>query len=375
MANKPVRTRLVFAACLALVAIMAALPAWALPTDSEMLKPFPHPKGYVCYRAPSPITIDGSLADPAWEAAPWTDDFGDIEGDKRPKPPLRTRVKMLYDDEALYIGAELEEPHIWAKLKAHDSVIFEDNDFEVFLNPNGDNHLYGELELNALNTTWDLLLTKPYKDGGKAITAWEITGLKTAVRVNGTINDAQDKDTSWTVEIRWPWDGLKELIGKSEQSKDEVPIPPRNNDKWRINFSRVEWDTKIVDGQYTKLPGKPEHNWVWSPQGVIDMHRPERWGYVQFSTAKPGSTAFQPDPDWEIRDLLHRAYYAERLHFKTNGKYTASIPELGLKPVAPLPLTLEPCRSGFEASVTVPVTKDKKARRLSINQDARIWVE
>src|SRR5881275_2369744 len=159
--------------------------AGAPPADADMLAPFPHPKGYVCYRAPSPVTIDGTLTDAAWDAAPWTDAFVDIEGDKKPKPRFRTRVKMLWDDEALYIAAELEEPHVWATLKEHDSVIFYDNDIEVFLDPDGDNHLYGELELNALNTTWDLLLTKPYKDLGHAIHAWEIIGLKTAVHVNG----------------------------------------------------------------------------------------------------------------------------------------------------------------------------------------------
>jgi hypothetical protein len=172
--------------------------------EQGMLAPYPHPKGYVCYRATTPITIDGKLTDPAWEAAPWTDSFVDIEGDKQPKPRFRTRAKMLWDDEALYIAAELEEPHVWANLTKHDSVIFQDNDFEVFLDPNGDNHLYGELELNARNTTWDLLLTKPYKDGGRAVTAWEILGLKTAVHIDGTLNDPRDKDTGWTVEINGP---------------------------------------------------------------------------------------------------------------------------------------------------------------------------
>ena len=71
----------------------------------------------------------------------------------------------------------------------------------MFLDPDGDSHLYGELELNALNTTWDLLLTKPYKDGGRAVNAWEITGLKTAVHVDGTLNDPRDTDRGWTVEI------------------------------------------------------------------------------------------------------------------------------------------------------------------------------
>src|SRR5262249_43792174 len=150
------------------------------------------PKGYVCYRARSPIAIDGRLDDSAWRDAPWTDDFADIEGDVRPKPRFRTRAKMLWDDRCLYVAAELEEPHVWATLTRHDAVIFRDNDFEVFLDPDGDSHLYAELELNALDTTWDLLLPKPYKDGGRAVHAWEIAGLRTAVHVDGTLNDPGD---------------------------------------------------------------------------------------------------------------------------------------------------------------------------------------
>ena len=234
-------------------ALALALPAaGAPPTEADYTEAFPHPKGYVCYRAPAPITIDGDLKDAAWDAAPWTDTFVDIEGDKKPKPRLRTRVKMLWDDEALYIAAELEEPHIWATLKEHDSVIFRDNDFEVFLDPDGDNHLYGEMELNALNTTWDLLLIKPYRDGGPAVNAWEITGLKTAVKINGTLNDPRDIDTGWTVEIKWPWKGLKELV------RDKVTaVPPKDGDQWRINFSRVEWDTEVVDEKYRKFEKPP----------------------------------------------------------------------------------------------------------------------
>jgi len=52
-----------------------------------------------------------------------------------------------------------------------------------------------------------------------------------------------------------------------------------NNQTWRIDFSRVEWLVDIIDGKYRKIPRemRPEDNWVWSPQGVIDMHRPATW--------------------------------------------------------------------------------------------------
>jgi len=312
----------------------------------------PDPRGYVCRRATAPIAIDGKLDDPAWAAAPWSDAFVDIEGDAKPRPRLKTRMKMLWDDRCLYIAAELEEPHLWATITQHDAVIFQDHDFEVFLDPDGDNHNYCELELNAKNTTWDLLLTKPYRDGGRALHAWEITGLKTAVHLNGTLNDPRDADHGWTVEIAWPWEGLKELTS--------VPLPPQGGDQWRINFSRVEWDIEIKDGVYHKIKGRPEHNWVWSPQGVIDMHRPERWGYVQFSTKSDGD-AFRPDPDRKVRDQLHRIYDAQRKHHDKTGAYADPLAALGLDASQfPKDLRIERTSHAFDASI--PAASDPAAR-------------
>jgi hypothetical protein len=356
-----------------LLAVAGLLPTSGPTVSPVVAAPWPAyvpPRGYVCYRAPGPITLDGKLDEAAWRAAPWSEDFVDIEGDKRPRPRYRTRVKMLWDDECLYIGAELEEPHVWATLTKHDSVIFHDNDFEVFFDPDGDSHLYAELEVNALNTTWDLLLPIPYKDGGRAVDAWEITGLRTAVHVDGTLNDPRDVDRGWSVEIAWPWRGLKELTAR--------PVPPRDGDQWRINFSRVEWDHEVVGGAYRKVKGRREHNWVWSPQGVIDIHRPERWGYLQFSRGEPGRVAFRPDPDGPVRHLLHRVYYAQREHRKKHGGWARSLRQLGLEglrhPDLAGPLTLETTTSLFEAHATVR-GRDGRPRRWRIRSDAKVWAE
>ena len=347
-----------------------ALLASSAPSPPPQEPAWTPPRGYVCHHASGQIAIDGKLDEDSWKAVPWTDDFVDIEGDRKPKPRFRTRAKMLWDDDNLYLAAELEEPHVWGTLTKHDSVIFNDNDFEVFLNPNGDSHLYAELELNALNTTWDLLLSMPYKDGGHAIDSWEIAGLKTAVHIDGTLNDPKDRDRGWTVEIAWPWKGIRELTGRA--------VPPKDGDQWRINFSRVEWEHEIVEGKYRKVKGKPEDNWVWSPQGVIDMHRPERWGYMQFSTAPPGKAAFVPDPAAPAKQLLHRVYYSQRAYYDKHGKWAGSMTELGLKnlehaSVIGLP-KLETTTSLFEASVELKGTGDKP-RRWRIRQDAKVWQE
>lgn len=233
---------------------------------------------YACVRAPSSVQIDGRI-DREWNKAPWTSDFVDIEGAAKPTPRFRTRARMMWDDHFFYVAAELEEPHVWATLTAHDSVIFHDNDFELFIDPNGDTREYFEFEINALNTSWDLFLPKPYKDGGKADNAWEIPGLRTAVSVNGTLNDPRDRDKGWTLELAIPWSAFGPAA--------HMPLPPKSGDTWRVNFSRVEWQHELHEGKYRRVPGTREDNWVWSPQGKVNMHLPEHWGYVQFQGA-PG---------------------------------------------------------------------------------------
>lgn len=228
------------------------------------------PLGYTCFRAERPPEIDGQLNEAAWRRARWSADFVDIEGDARPKPRFRTRMKMLWDDRYLYIAAEMEEPDVWATLTAHDSVIFRDNDFEVFLDPGGKGIEYFEFEINALNTGWDLYLAKPYRMGGKADNGWEIPGLRTAVRVRGTLNRPADRDRGWDVEMAFPWEAFR---GRAQAS-----FPPRTGDVWRMNFSRVEWRSRPG----VRPKAEKEDNWVWSPQGVVDMHRPEHWGFVHF---------------------------------------------------------------------------------------------
>jgi hypothetical protein len=241
----------------------------------------PGPKHYECRRAAHPLKIDGRMDEPEWQRAPWSDDFLDIEGAAKPAPRFRTRMKMLWDDEYLYVAAELEEPHVWATLTEHDAVIFHDNDFEVFLNPSGDTKNYFEFEINARNTSWDLFLPKPYRQGGKADNSWEIPGLHTAVQVSGTINEPKDQDRGWSVEMAFPWKAFEERSGHGR---------PRSGQEWRINFSRVEWRVETVEGKYRKLPGK-EDNWVWSPQGVVNMHVPEQWGFVRFVDGGAGLPA------------------------------------------------------------------------------------
>ncbi len=283
----------------ALVAVVGA--AMTRAVDEHERAPS-GPRVYEAPRAPSPPAIDGSLDDPAWRAAPWTEPFVDIRGDDWPEPTWRTRAKIVWDESRLYVAAELEEPHLWATLADRDAILYRENDFEVFIDPDGDALDYYELEVNALGTEFDLFLPRPYNRKGKANVGWDMAGLRTAVVLDGTLNDPSDEDRGWTVEIAIPWSALAPPAGGAasddprgtdryasvEGGRHRPGAAPQAGDRWRINFSRVQWPVEAAPGGYRRArePGPedrhPEHNWVWSPQGEINMHVPEMWGIVRF---------------------------------------------------------------------------------------------
>jgi hypothetical protein len=154
-------------------------------------------------------------------------------------------------------------------------------------------------------------------------------GMKWAVDVQGTINDPSDIDKGWTTEIFIPFGAV--TIGVN-------PKVPLDGEFWRINFSRVEWLTEIKDDKYVKLKdanGKvlPEHNWVWSPQGVVNMHFPERWGYLFFSKPEGGSKTNNNSLPYseEQKKYLWHVYYLQKEYLQKNKTYASNLSQLGIQ--------------------------------------------
>jgi hypothetical protein len=235
-------------------------------------------KKYTANAVKRAIIVDGKLTERDWNRAALISDFEDIEGGTKPRPTFNTTVKMMWDSQYLYIGAVLEEPHLWGTLKKYDDIIYRDHDFEVFLDPTGDGEQYFEIEINVLGTLMDLYMNKPYKKGGTFDLGWNATGIITAVHASGTINNNSDIDSNWTVEMAIPFSAISKL--------NRAAIPSTTK-PWRINFSRVQWTLEPFGMSYQKKlkeNKKPisEHNWVWSPTGIIDMHVPVKWGYLYF---------------------------------------------------------------------------------------------
>ena len=288
------------------------------------------PPVYLCRRASKPFVLDGDLDKAFWADVEFTDDFVDIEGESRPAPRFRTRAKMLWDDENLYIGAVLEGTEIWGHQTERDSVIFHDNDFEIFIDPDSDTHQYFEFEMNARNTVWDLFLTKPYRDRGGPLNGYDIHGLRTAVRIDGRLNDPSADNRRWTAEVVIPFAAVYECASAKRA--------PRPGEFYRVNFSRVQWKVDIIENRYEKRTDKngrvlPEDNWVWAPTGVINIHYPELWGFVFFTEGMESYEIPSVEKDkWELR----RIYYGLHAFYDAHGRFPDTLEELSREEAAGL---------------------------------------
>ncbi len=369
---------------------------------SDGVSPFkPHwdlyPKAYVAPKISFPLidNLDGDLTKDVWKDVGFSDLFDEIRGEKdapsdyRPNSNCKTRFKAVWDDTHLYIGAILESDfETQAHFTKHNSPIFQkDSDFEVFVDPMGSCHNYKELEVNAINTVWNLMLNRPYDDGGEEYSGriakpgddryYEVYHQKTATKLlRGELNDANGSAT-WSIEVALSY---KDLLARTERQD-----PPRVGDMMRINFSRVEKEGDI--------------NWTWQPQvvwdpanlrysGYVAMHLPDAWGYVVFGDEKSKNgdgkriDSVPRDPSWPARVAATNVYYAQK-HFtgQNDGNYADSIEALkellDEDIVRPFRIGIELTQDGYIARVTgnpdgsvVTITHDRLLRVMSSSKES-----
>ena len=230
----------------------------------------PLPK-YTCNFTSERIIVDGHLSDAAWEKAPRTERFGEIRYGEA--MPFETYVKMLWDDKGMYFAYYIQQEDIWGTISERDALSFFDNDAEIFIDPDGDGKNYFELEMTALNQIYDIHWNTRLTWGEEALVTppgiWNIdfdfVGLEHAMQYDGTLNYPDDKDRAWTAELFFPWRSFAEYAN--------MPLPPKEGDSWRVDFYRCEYEDR------SKTSGD---SYSWSAHGKVNMHVPERFGFVTF---------------------------------------------------------------------------------------------
>ena len=256
---------------------------------------------YIARHVPGTVPCDGDLGKPAWTDAVWSHRFIDMVTGA---PALfDTRAALLWTDTHLQIAFRAEEPFLEAHVAERDGIVFQDNDLELFID-GGD--CYYELEVNALGTIYEVFFVwrdaigqfdsvafdvhdpRSFTFGGDydrkpesfwrgthprgvrwAFTGWDMPGLQTAVRLDGTLNDHSDVDRGWSLEIAIPWASLAPLA-------DGRQLPPASGDVWRMFLGRFQ--RLVLSGvEVTPHPAS-----ALNAHGVYDTHLPDRWSRIRF---------------------------------------------------------------------------------------------
>ena len=257
---------------------------------------------FTAYRVDAPLTIDGRLDEQGWQRAPRSPRFVDlIHGTSAIHD---THAAVLWDDQYLYVGFWVQEPFVAASFTERDALIWTENDVEVFI---AGQDAYYEFEINALGTIYEAFFiwedayeragysklpefardapgARPWDGVGfrhprgprLGFWSWDLPGLQSAVWVDGTLNDNSDRDRGWTVELAFPWAGLRPLATGNSRSNSR-PLPPHDGDVWRMDFSRFNTYKEAP-------PANDSGGWTWSSHGVWDSHIPELFPYIHFST-------------------------------------------------------------------------------------------
>ncbi len=209
---------------------------------------------YTVRRTTRAPVIDGELNDAAWKDAAPVVLRGSFDGRQ---PSLRTEARLTYDDQSLYVAFDAEDPDVWGTLRKRDEPIYEQEVVEIFLDANADGRTYNEMQVSPHNVNFDAYF--PARRQGMDL-SWD-SGMTTAVKVRGTVDNPADRDEGWRVEMKIPFARLAEVPN----------LPPKKGERWRFNLYRLEHvGRQQVEGQ------------SFSPLFVGDFHALPRFGWLVF---------------------------------------------------------------------------------------------
>jgi hypothetical protein len=196
------------------------------------------PKRIVIPKLQGPVKMDGQLNEPAWSKAAEIKAFYKNEGSGPEREP--TRVKLWYDDKALYIGYICQDTNIRATLTGRDKKFWEEDVVEFFAAPKQLNR-YFEFEWSPLGGIFDAIITNDLGPDGVSKSFhgdWSYTakGMESAVQIRGKLDPSAPKDKSWQVEIRLPF-------------ADMSLSTPKPKDVWRVNFYRYNFSKGLPTEQ------------------------------------------------------------------------------------------------------------------------------
>ncbi|MBI5094141.1 MAG: carbohydrate-binding family 9-like protein [Candidatus Hydrogenedentes bacterium] len=185
-----------------------------------------------CNRATGPITVDGRLDEPAWKAIPPITSFRELKSFAAPAE--KTEFRIAYDDAYLYFSFRCDDADVFTLYEERDANLWESDVVELFLQPVSDNPIYYEFEIAPNNAVYDARMVNSGSGGFRRWAKWNCD-IKTAARVDGTLNDWRDRDSGYTVEAAIPLAAFREAIGDK----------PLKGQTWKIAAARMNFSVTL----------------------------------------------------------------------------------------------------------------------------------
>jgi len=141
------------------------------------------------------IRIDGRLDEAAWAAAPVIDGFTQIDPEEGAPSTQRTEVRILYDDDALYVGARLHDTgEVTGRLGRRDMALGDSDWFGVMLDSYHDHRTAFGFDVNPAGVRRDEVKVIESDDN-----SWDpVWNVATTVDAGG-----------WTAEYRIPFSQIR----------------------------------------------------------------------------------------------------------------------------------------------------------------------
>lgn len=205
------------------------------------------------------LSVDGALDEADWARAERAGPFIAYDGKRKIKN--ETFVRVLWDEQNLYVAFECDDDDIHTPYTKRDDPLYESEAVEVFIDADGDKDVYVELQAAPNDVHFDAAFA-----GGRRKnfdTKYDVA-YETKAKLEGTLNDDSDKDKGWVSEWRIPIGDLK-----------DVPGPPQAGHEWKVNFFRLE---RVRRGG--RVVGSEASAWSSPLSG--DFHNLDRFGTLVF---------------------------------------------------------------------------------------------
>ena len=228
-----------------------------MPSKQNPLKENP----YRCPFISEPMQIDGLLNEPAWQRAKPLSFMVPVTFRNTVS---KTEARLLWDREYLYVGFKAYDKDIWSTYTERDDTTCQEDVLEVFFKTDPQKEPYYNFEINALGTVYDAYnLRRQGAGGGRRWSQWNCEGLKVGVHIEGTLNNPEDEDEYWQLEVAIPFAGLPGLKGN-------IPKP---GDEWLFHLARYDYSVYLPEGVELSSCARLSE---------VQFHRYEDWLTLRF---------------------------------------------------------------------------------------------